>query len=84
MAIYEKKEDDLTKYLTIRGYPMTDSAKIIAALVIRLGGEVHLTDVEYREAQGLCIWKNPEGGMTLEANTAASLGFDVLNDSTIE
>lgn len=73
--------DELSRGLIIKGYPMTDLSKIIAALVIRLGGDVNLTPTEYKAAEGLVIWKDGEG-IRIEANTDPA--FTVLDSSVIE
>lgn len=65
--------DELTlRSMVVQGLPMSEAAVFLAALVIRLGGDVTLTRTELQAAQGLMFSKTEKGGIRLEANTGAS------------
>lgn len=66
----------------IHGLPMTTPACILAAMAIRLGGRVELTDVELTSVQGLMISKGDDGGLIIESNADPIHG--VLSSSLLE
>lgn len=72
--------DELTRRLVVTGHPMNDAAKIMAALIIRLGGSVELTQTEFDAAEGLLIDRTPSG-LLLEANTDPH--YSDLNDDIV-
>jgi hypothetical protein len=73
--------DNLDDEIVIHGFPMTTPAILLAAMVIRLGGRVELTQTELLTAQGLMLTPGTSG-IVLEANTDPIHG--VLNADTLD
>jgi len=75
-----KKMESMEDEIVIHGFPMTTPAVLLAAMVIRLGGRVELTQTELEAAQGLMLTPGT-AGIVVEANTDPLHG--ILNAKTI-
>jgi hypothetical protein len=74
-------DEDFMSMAVVQGHPMVTSAKIMAALIVRLGGRVELSFSEIESMQGVLV-AGKDGFVELEANTDPVHG--VLAESLIE
>jgi hypothetical protein len=57
---------EVTYEVEVQGIPLTTEARIMGALVRRLGGTVSLTEEELTAVQGVVLWGR-DGGIQIDA-----------------